>query len=111
MLTVQVRSMKLPRHMGIFAAFVKAHLPATDSEKKSKDIGLLLLLKLFNVLEGTHLRTETIVSTNILLSWKRLQLIVHLLALGESTISVVGVASCVKNWWVNLRNAGKLLRA
>lgn len=33
----------------------KAHLPAADSEKESKDIGLLLLVKFFDVFEGTHL--------------------------------------------------------
>jgi len=32
-----------------------SELPAANSEKKSKDIGLLLLLKFLDVLEGTHL--------------------------------------------------------
>jgi hypothetical protein len=32
-----------------------AHLPAADSEKESQDVGLLLLVKLFDVFEGTHL--------------------------------------------------------
>lgn len=31
------------------------YFPAADSEKESEDIRLLLLLKLFDVLEGTHL--------------------------------------------------------
>ena len=30
------------------------YFPAPDSEEKPNDIGLLLLLKLLNVLEGTH---------------------------------------------------------
>lgn len=38
------------------SCFGEAHLPAADSEKESKDIGLLLLLKFFHVFEGTHLR-------------------------------------------------------
>ena len=35
---------------------VVSYLPASDTEKESKDIGLLLLLKLLDVFEGTHLR-------------------------------------------------------
>jgi hypothetical protein len=31
------------------------YFPAADSEKVEEDIALLLLLKLFDVLEGTHL--------------------------------------------------------
>lgn len=31
------------------------YFPAADSEEESQDIRLLLLLKLFDVLEGTHL--------------------------------------------------------
>lgn len=30
------------------------YFPAADSEEESQNIGLLLLLKLFDVLEGTH---------------------------------------------------------
>jgi len=33
-------------------------LPASDSEKESQDVGLLLLVKLFDVFEGTHLVDE-----------------------------------------------------
>lgn len=32
-----------------------SELPASDSQQESKDIGLLLLVKLFHVFEGTHL--------------------------------------------------------
>ena len=32
-----------------------SHLPAANSKEESQDIGLLLLVKLFNVFEGTHL--------------------------------------------------------
>jgi hypothetical protein len=31
------------------------YFPASDSQEESQDIRLLLLLKLFDVLEGTHL--------------------------------------------------------
>ena len=34
---------------------VVSYLPAPDTEKESKDIGLLLLLKLLDIFEGTHL--------------------------------------------------------
>lgn len=34
---------------------VSTYFPAADSEEESQDIRLLLLLKLFDVLEGTHL--------------------------------------------------------
>jgi hypothetical protein len=40
--------------------FVVSYLPASDTEKESEDIGLLLLLKLFNVFEGTHLREKSV---------------------------------------------------
>ena len=36
-----------------------SYLPASDTEKEAQDIGLLLLLKLFNVFEGA-LRIETL---------------------------------------------------
>lgn len=32
-----------------------SYLPAADSKKEPKDIRLLLLLKLFDIFEGTHL--------------------------------------------------------
>lgn len=35
---------------------VLSHLPAANAEQEPNDIGLLLLLDLFDVLEGTHLR-------------------------------------------------------
>jgi hypothetical protein len=35
-----------------------SHLPATDAEQEANHIGLLLLLDLFDVLEGTHLDGE-----------------------------------------------------
>ena len=35
-----------------------SYLPAADSEQESEDIGLLLLLKFFDVFEGTHLITQ-----------------------------------------------------
>ena len=34
---------------------VSTYFPAADSEEESQDIRLLLLLKLFDVFEGTHL--------------------------------------------------------
>lgn len=34
---------------------VSTYFPAADSEEESQNIGLLLLLKLFDILEGTHL--------------------------------------------------------
>lgn len=33
-----------------------SYLPAAHSEEESHDIGLLLLVKLFDIFEGTHLR-------------------------------------------------------
>jgi len=38
-----------------------SYLPASDTEKEAQDIGLLLLLKLFNVFEGA-LKIETLAS-------------------------------------------------
>lgn len=32
-----------------------SHLPATDTQQEANHIGLLLLLNLFHVFEGTHL--------------------------------------------------------
>ena len=49
---MSIRGMHSPP---ISSCFGEAHLPAADSEKESQDIGLLLLLKFFNVFEGTHL--------------------------------------------------------
>lgn len=37
------------------SGFEGSHLPASDAQQEAKHIGLLLLLKLFNVFEGTHL--------------------------------------------------------
>ena len=34
-----------------------SYLPAADSEKEAEDVGLLLLLKLFDVFEGSHLES------------------------------------------------------
>jgi hypothetical protein len=34
-----------------------SHLPATDTEQEANHVGLLLLLDLFHVLEGTHLES------------------------------------------------------
>jgi len=42
-----------------------SELPAADSEKESKDIGLLLLVKFFDVLEGTHLDCCTLRRTGV----------------------------------------------
>lgn len=41
---------------------VLSHLPAANAEQEPNDIGLLLLLDLFDVLEGTHLDGEIEVS-------------------------------------------------
>lgn len=43
--------------IGGFGRPVLSYLPATDSEKEAEDVGLLLLLKLFDVFEGAHLRS------------------------------------------------------
>lgn len=40
------------------------YFPAADSEEESQDIRLLLLLKLFDVLEGTHLGCCVVVSAD-----------------------------------------------
>merc|ERR1711939_971705 len=42
-----------------------SELPAADSEKESKDIGLLLLVKFFDVLECTHLDCCTLRRTGV----------------------------------------------
>lgn len=33
----------------------ESHLPASDAQQEADHVGLLLLLKLFHILEGTHL--------------------------------------------------------
>lgn len=48
---------------GSLSCFGESHLPAANSEKESKDIGLLLLLKFLNVFKGTHLRPT--ISTDV----------------------------------------------
>ena len=35
-----------------------SYLPAADTEKEAQNIGLLFLLKLLDILEGTHLEIE-----------------------------------------------------
>jgi hypothetical protein len=40
--------------------FFLSYLPAADSEKESKDIGLLLFLKFLDVFEGTHLKRNSV---------------------------------------------------
>lgn len=44
----------------MFVIRVLSYLPAADTEKETEDIRLLLLLKLFDVFEGTHLNEMTI---------------------------------------------------
>lgn len=39
-----------------FSSSGKSHLPAANSEKESQDVRLFLLLKFFDVFEGTHLK-------------------------------------------------------
>ena len=39
---------------------VLSYLPAANAEQEPNNIGLLLLLDLFDVLEGTHLETERV---------------------------------------------------
>ena len=42
-----------------------SHLPATDTQQEANHIGLLLLLDLFDVLEGTHLDSTVSLSDTI----------------------------------------------
>ena len=37
-----------------------SHLPATDTQQEANHVGLLLLLNLFHVFEGTHLEKPTV---------------------------------------------------
>jgi hypothetical protein len=44
--------------MKVVLTIVNSYLPATNTEKEAEDIGLLLLLKLFDIFEGTHLSSR-----------------------------------------------------
>lgn len=48
-----------------------SYLPASDTEKEAEDIRLLLLLKLLDVLEGTHLQGECQLGSQTESKWKR----------------------------------------
>ena len=45
-----------------------AYLPTTNSQQKPQDVRLLLPVKLFEVLKGTHLRMKVSASTAIVTS-------------------------------------------
>lgn len=44
--------------MKVVLTIVNSYLPAANTEKEAEDIGLLLLLKLFDIFEGTHLSSR-----------------------------------------------------